>query len=392
MSVPVAERLLTRLVVDPKKPVRKRASLRKRLAALGVGLVFALVAAEITLRVSGVATLHLNPLSGFHNSDERLGWVGAPSYTGRFRQPEFDVRIEHDEEGFRRPAEAFRGAADAPQVVFLGDSFTWGWGVASGATFVDRVQAAVGDATHVRNRGVNGYGTTQHLVLLRERVLELRPRAVTLMFCENDVTDCVDVKKGRRPWAELDGGEVVLRNLPVEQRMVGWWPQLRRKSKALSLLTYQFDVLSAKWKQMMKGKPVYAADDEAVTMSPWREPRPSWDVCAALLGEIAQLCAEQQPPVEMRLVYIPVLSDAVGPEPDPASPGRLQNRLAATCAAHGIRYLDLTPAFRSVIEAHQRDGGDAPGEPLFFPGDGHWSEEGHALAAEQLLQAFAWRF
>lgn len=163
--------------------------MRKRLAALGVGLVFALVAAEITLRVSGVATLHLNPLSGFHNSDERLGWVGAPSYTGRFRQPEFDVRIEHDEEGFRRPAEAFRGAADAPQVVFLGDSFTWGWGVASGATFVDRVQAAVGDATQVRNRGVNGYGTTQHLVLLRERVLELRPRAVTLMFCENDVTD-----------------------------------------------------------------------------------------------------------------------------------------------------------------------------------------------------------
>ena len=376
----------------PTKNARPRASLRKRLAALGIGLAFAFVAAEITLRVSGVAVLHLNPLSGFHDSDPRLGWAGAPSYAGRFRQPDFDVLVQHDDEGFRRPAEPFRGAADAPQVVFLGDSFTWGWGVASGETFVDRVQAALGDATHVRNRGVNGYGTTQQLVLLRERVLQLRPRAITLMFCENDVTDCADAKRGRRPWAELVDGDVALRNLPVERSMVGWWAQLRRKSKALSLLTYQLDILSAKWKELRRGRQVYAADSEGVAMSPWRQPRPAWNVCAALLGEIAEVCSEQEPPVELRLVYIPMLSDAAGPEPDPASPDRLQNRLAATCAAHGIRYLDLTPSFRAVIE-EQSDGHDAStGAPLFFRRDGHWSAAGHALAAAKMLEAFDWRF
>src|SRR5690606_31285854 len=87
--------------------------------------------------------------------DPNLGWALAPGWRGRHRHHDYDV-------GYSTNALAFRGAAEAaraPAALWLGDSFTFGFGVDDGETFVDRLDAAhAGGLRHV-NLGVPGYST-----------------------------------------------------------------------------------------------------------------------------------------------------------------------------------------------------------------------------------------
>lgn len=68
-----------------------------------------------------------------------------------------------------------------PEVLFLGCSFTYGYGVNDAESFPARVQATHQD-WHVRNAAVVGYGTAQHLLQLQERLKKDPPKCVVLSF------------------------------------------------------------------------------------------------------------------------------------------------------------------------------------------------------------------
>jgi len=57
-----------------------------------------------------------------------------------------------------------------------------------------------------------------------------------------------------------------------------------------------------------------------------------------------------------------------------------QDIVKAFCQAEGIPCQDLLPAFRAA---------DRSGAQLHFPSNGHWNEEGHRLAAEEIRKALA---
>ena len=63
-----------------------------------------------------------------------------PDLAARFYGPDFDVRIVNGPGGFRVAGARVLPDADAECVVVLGDSFTWGWGVAQGEIFTDHLQ------------------------------------------------------------------------------------------------------------------------------------------------------------------------------------------------------------------------------------------------------------
>lgn len=66
-----------------------------------------------------------------------------------------------------------------PEILFLGCSFTYGYGVNDDASYPALIQSEMTD-WNIRNSAVPGYGTTQHLLQLRERLKSDPPKAVFL--------------------------------------------------------------------------------------------------------------------------------------------------------------------------------------------------------------------
>ncbi|MBO9882997.1 SGNH/GDSL hydrolase family protein [Xanthomonas sp. D-109] len=71
-------------------------------------------------------------------------------------------------------------AADAPRVVFYGDSITDAWGHREGTTFFPGKSAYV-------NRGISGQTTAQMLVRFRQDVIDLKPAVVVILAGTNDL-------------------------------------------------------------------------------------------------------------------------------------------------------------------------------------------------------------
>jgi len=155
-----------------------------------IGILFALVIAEIALRVVGYSDPY------FYRTDPELGWALNPNshgwYTGEGRSY-FQVNAagRHDEDvPTSKPPGTFR-------IAVLGDSFTEAKQVPVEQNFCSLIQSNLKncDALHasrveVLNFGVAGYGTIQELLMMRQRVWQYSPDMVMLVFfVENDVFD-----------------------------------------------------------------------------------------------------------------------------------------------------------------------------------------------------------
>jgi lysophospholipase L1-like esterase len=346
-----------------------------RLALLLASVGLTLGLAEAAFRVFDVLPTHRDSLRGFFEHHASLGWLGTRDYTARFRHDDFDVVIENDERGFRRAEPGFDGPADAPHYAFLGDSFTWGWGVAQGEVFTDRLQRLAGSRARISNYGITAFGTGQERLLLEELVLRDRPDVVAVMFLANDPSDSVYSKKGRRPHYSLESGALELHNRPVSRPLVGPLDRASQHSVLLSILREQ-------WKRV---------EDRREVDNQMEASAQDWRVVAALLAEMKAVAAGGEPPAELRVVYIPAACEiAVGAERSHESCAgplpRDRERLAGACAALGIPLLDLTGPLASAWRASPAPGGH--GEPVYFPHDGHWTALGHELTARELFAAW----
>src|SRR5574341_1842125 len=110
-----------------------------RLLLALLSLLLTLLMLELGLRLFDGPEDAAHALYSFHRSDPVLGWIGQPNLRKRFVSREFDVIVEHDASGFRRP-EPEAPAAPARRILVLGDSFTWGSGVGQGELFTDQLQ------------------------------------------------------------------------------------------------------------------------------------------------------------------------------------------------------------------------------------------------------------
>lgn len=335
------------------------------------GCAIGAVGAEGVLRAAGTPMEESSPLRGYHSSDPTLGWVGTPNRAAHFANGEFEVFIANDDEGFRRHENAFGGAPDAPVTAFLGDSFTWGWGVEQGEVFSDLLQAALGDTTRIVNRGVNAYGTTQQRLLL-DRVLENdAPDRVTLLFFANDPLECSTDRGGKRPFATLASGELAIENVPVRRRLTGPLRELSKRSVVLSNLRASWN----RWTLPLR-------DPENVWLEADLDAEPEgWEVCRAVLLDLRDAC--ESAGVAFELVYVPLVDEVTVPEEDDALESRLHELVRELCAEAELRWLDLTPGLREAWRASPARADD--GRPLYYPIDMHWTAEGHT-AASRLIE------
>ncbi|MBL8752160.1 MAG: hypothetical protein JNK15_02570 [Planctomycetes bacterium] len=115
-----------------------------------------------------------------------------------------DTRLGHRNEPFTEGTDArgFRNATalERTDVLFVGDSQTWGFGVGRDATFAALLHQATGQATYQMANG--SWGPVQYVELVRQG-LALRPRHVVVtVYLGNDLVDAHD-------YAGLDGAEAL---------------------------------------------------------------------------------------------------------------------------------------------------------------------------------------
>ena len=99
----------------------------------------------------------------------------------------YGVTIETDSNGFRING-IKRDFED--KILFLGDSFTLGWGVSSDSTFTNLVQEillAKGNKIETINAGCGNYNTVMEVELLKKKGLIVNPKIIVLTYYINDI-------------------------------------------------------------------------------------------------------------------------------------------------------------------------------------------------------------
>nr|WP_295930579.1 hypothetical protein [uncultured Dyadobacter sp.] len=115
----------------------------------------------------------------FSSFSPDLGYVLRPGsehvhsgleYENMFRINSFGLRDDED-------------SMDQPKLVFLGDSFTMGWGIDQDRTYADLTGKKLGIKT--LNAGISSYGTFREMVLF-SKIKRDSCQLVVLQYCEND--------------------------------------------------------------------------------------------------------------------------------------------------------------------------------------------------------------
>jgi lysophospholipase L1-like esterase len=358
--------------MQPPSPPTPRGSRRVFFALLAIllSLLATALVGEGVLRLAGYSPANVNPLKSFHKYDPVIGWRGRRLYTARFTRPDFDVVIAQNAAGFRKQENLDAKLGKAPHsILVFGDSFVWGWGVAQGEVFTDKMNLLLPDYS-VQNYGIDGVGTVvEYLLFSTEAKSLVRPHdVVILMFCNNDFTDNVDRKKVH---AEAATGEVKVFNpaKPLTTPLEDW---LKNHSYLCNYVWFRADLYrlthaSRKQDDEVIGRTITDTDERFV-------------VTKYFLARFQADCAA----AKARFIVVHIPSQEELSESRTPRPNKLANETArgetlfAITRALGIETVDLLPGFL--------DRKKKTGVMLTFTHDGHWNSTGHQAVAELLSE------
>ncbi len=329
---------------SPRRPARRK---RRRwigplvvLIALALSLVLGEVAARLFATIRNVGP-------SFSTYDPEYGQRLKKSFHAERITPEFTMTVTTNAEGFRGPE---LSVGEAGSVVFLGDSFTMGYGVSDGEEFPALVRrdlrARLGAAApEVVNAGIGATGNGHWLKFLRSEAARFKPRAVVLQLCSNDFGDNLR----ERLFGLDETGE--LRALPVPPPT--WQRSVQAAVEAMPGLAYSRLVSLIKQAAMSGGggegpRPGQPAAPAAGEI-------PGGDLTRAILRETLAECRARGWPV---LVICADLSETE------------------------------VNAVRDVIESGGADlivmPDKASAPEYYFRMDGHWIPRGHEVAATKI--------
>jgi hypothetical protein len=203
-------------------------------------LLVAATLAELCLRLFFRATLTLvdDERNLLYRYDSYLGWFPIPNQ-GKHLLASRIFSVVHNHEGFRDPdwkAHAQNG------ILFLGDSFVWGYDVDAPERFTDKLRQRHPEWA-LYNLGVSGYGTDQEFLLLQKYFDSYKPRVVFLVFCvetdHDDNSSNFRYEGYYKPYCTASDDQLQLRGVPVPRSEKAFFAEhsLLSKSYLVRLVT-----------------------------------------------------------------------------------------------------------------------------------------------------------
>ncbi len=347
-------------------------------AALSIGMILALVLLEVGLRLVAIPAVEVHrraPVTfedhrRFFTYDPELGWRGRSNVKGSFSGWEFTTHVHLNELGFRTHRLRHTKQPTQYEILLLGDSITWGYGVEEGerySDFLEKELATLGVSTVINNVAVPGYDTGLELLLYRQLKGLSCPDVVAIGLYANDIWENGSPMQGpyAKPYFKLIGNQLQPANIPVSPS-IGWksthvesdgaWTAWMRKHLRVYALAAWMKETA---RQMFEDKPSATVEPETAGV----------EVTAALLRELA--AEVERDHLRAAVIVLPGAAEL-------AQTTVLATEMAASQSA--IKpVLRLTDAFRAVADVRQR--------PLFFHLDGaHWTKQAHEVAARHLAK------
>jgi hypothetical protein len=358
----------------------KESGRRPRIATAALGALIVLLVVELLLRV--VAPVPKGPdwveptrsQYRFFRFDPVLGWANAPNAKGTYKRSEFEYTIEMNALGMReRPVERAPRPGQL-RIAFLGDSFTWGIGVADEDRFSDIVGRTPG--VESVNFGVSGYAPVQYFLTI-DHVIGFSPDLVIIAIClDNDFVDNVHYERYNyyTPYAVLgDGGEIEVRGYPIRNtKAFGFPPEPPRLALSRVIDALYRDLFAGREQAGLLGfsrEDIYQYD--AVGPEENARADTAIEINEKLLGRIAQKLKAAAIP--LMIISAPSKCEY---DPDCDYGNSIVNTNATDFLAESARRLDVD----YVDTVRRMDGTD------FWETDGHWRPEGHRKMADAILE------
>ncbi len=308
-----------------------------KLMLLLLGFLFSLTLCEVLVRAF-VNVRNVGP--SFTVYDPYYGKVLKKNYSTTRIGPEFTMRLTTNSHGFRGPPIA---QTSVRPILFLGDSFTMGYGVTDGEEFPDLVRRALNadrpDAVPVINAGIGDNATGPWLKFLRTNGERLNPGLVVLQVHANDFFGNTQ----QRIYDVTSGGE--LRERPVPPP--GVMRVAQSVLEAVPGLMHSYLVGLAR--QIVTREEKRGAGEINNVEDP---------LLLRLMEEVVAVCGEHDWPV---LAVLADLEDA------------RRTSLKNFFDAHGA------PRVIIPTKVERPD--------LYFEVDGHWNASGHRFTADRVLNA-----
>lgn len=209
------------------------------LPAIGIDTAGPIRMVLLPIKARLVAVLYGSPLTpGIYRLDDRYGYVHVPNAAARDRR--FGVTYTIDADGHRAMPSP---AAPRGTVVFLGDSNTFGGGVADDETYPYVLAAEHWTDLRIVNAAVDGWGLTQlHLALTDMLARPPYPDAVIVAIIDHDLRrshvrpPVVSGQERRLEWVD---GVFVSRPLSEAPTMVLETPELLEQEARLARTTME---------------------------------------------------------------------------------------------------------------------------------------------------------
>ena len=275
----------------------------------------------------------------------RLGQPGALQRQIK-NTGDYDVAISINRHGLRDAKDVAGATPD--DLVVVGDSFAWGWGVEARDRFSDRLEALTGRRTFnlAAPTDLAGYDA----LLGYAKSLGARIGQVVVAVClENDL--------GLYGPAEEQ----------TDDPQIGWKEWLAERSAAYLLLTTV--IHQVPWLNTLAVRAgVIIPNFEGLARNDYDS-----EVIASSADKLQELSKRY------RLLVVLIPSRALWAGDNSAVEDQVHREFLAALLKRGVSVLDLRPLF------------EAGGKPLalHFANDGHWNARGHALAADAIAKCLA---
>ena len=275
-----------------------------------------------------------------------LGWRMKPFFES--------VGVHHNSRGFRSKRE-YLSEPGTPRIFAIGDSFTYGLGVADDSTFAAYLEHITG--IEVVNAGVNAYGVDQALLMWEIEGQRLRPTHVILGYYVDDFfRNALSFHHASKPHFMLDP---TTQHYSLIKPIVDGYANSSEANSGVnlewSLRVPQAIGLLVRWVKLRTG----FIDEERLA----RTARTSEHILRRLQSSVTRSGAS---------LLVVVIGHIFDGHPEYLW---IEKSILDACRANGIECLNLAAARREVDSA------------LLYGQNGHFSDEGHWYAAQRIAAA-----